>query len=294
MSRAAVATDIHPGAGPDSIRYHYDVSNEFFFLWLGPTKVYSSAMWEGAEDDSLEAAQRRKLDYIIEGSGAPGSNRVLDIGCGWGSAMRRMVDHHRVGHVTGLTLSPAQVAHIDFWGDPRLDARVEDWADHEPEAPYEAIVSIGAIEHFVKLGADPETRMQVYRDFFDRCREWLVPGGRLALQTIAKGDARMDRQGIRDLRLIVKDVFPNIDSPWLSELVQASERKFEMVSLRNDRLDYARTLLEWGRRLRSDRDSAVELVGEEVVERHERFFPGSARHFAMGQANLLRIVFKAV
>jgi cyclopropane-fatty-acyl-phospholipid synthase len=280
------------GAGPASIAYHYDVSNEFFFLWLGPTKVYSSALF--APGDDLDRAQIRKLDHHAEQARVEGASRVLDIGCGWGSMLQRLVDHHHVGHATGITLSEQQVAHIADWGDPRIEARVEDWIDHTPKAPYDAIISIGAIEHFVRLGADRETRMEVFTRFFESCRDWLVPGGRLSLQCITKGDADLDRQGRRDLRFIVTEVFPNIDAPWLAELTAASERRFEMVALRNDRLDYARTLVEWSRRLRANRERAVELVGEDVVARHEQFFPGSARHFALRQANLLRMTFAAV
>ena len=290
---AVVEKDGHPGAGPASIKYHYDVSNEFFFLWLDATHTYSSALWEGADDD-LESAQRRKLDYLARQARAAESRRVLDIGCGWGSLLRRLVDEHRVSRAMGVTLSQAQAGYINGWGDPRCSASVEDWMEHEPEAPYDAIVSIGAIEHFVRLGADSETRMWVYRDFFEKCRSWLAPGGRLALQTITKGDARLDRQARKDLRFIVSEVFPNIDAPWIAELAKASERRFELVSLRNDRLDYARTLLEWAKRLEANRDKAAELVGEEVVERHLRFFPASARHFTLRQANLVRMGFAAV
>jgi cyclopropane-fatty-acyl-phospholipid synthase len=287
-----VERDGTPGAGPASIKYHYDVSNEFFFLWLDRTRTYSSAMWDGADDD-LASAQLRKLDYLIESSRIAGARRVLDIGCGWGSAMRRMVDHHGVDRAIGVTLSEAQAGYINSWDDPHCEARVENWMDHAPTEPYDAIVSIGAIEHFVRIGADPETRKEVYGKFFENCRAWLPPGGTLSLQTIAKGDVRLDRRGMKDLRFILTEIFPNIDSPWLAELAAASEQRFEMVSLRNDRLDYARTLLAWRDRLQAKREQAVELVGEEVVARHERFFVGSARHFVLGQANLIRMVFAA-
>jgi cyclopropane-fatty-acyl-phospholipid synthase len=292
VKQTVVEAPGYSGAGPASIAYHYDVSNEFFFLWLGATQTYSAALFEG--DDDLDRAQLRKLDYHAEQARVEGASRVLDLGCGWGSMMRRLVDRHHVGHVTGVTLSEQQAAHISSFGDPRYDARVEDWTDHAPSAPYDAIISIGAIEHFVRLGADRETRMEVYGRFFESCREWLVPGGRLSLQCITKGDTRLDRQGRRDLRFIVTDVFPNIDAPWLAELASASEQRFEMTAMRNDRLDYAKTLVEWARRLDENREAAVELAGEEVVARHERFFPGSARHFALRQANLLRMTFVAV
>jgi len=293
VSRVVVEQQGTPGAGLASISYHYDQSNRFFALWLDPTMTYSSALWDGADDD-LQSAQLRKLDYLIAGARAAGARRVLDVGCGWGSLLRRLVDEHRVERAHGITLSRAQVDYVDAASDPRVSASLEDWHEHEPGQPYDALVSIGAIEHFVRLGAPEHVRRQAHREFFERCREWLAPGGRLALQTVCKGEVPLDRRGRRDLRLIVTEIFPNIDAPWPSELVEASHGLFEIVSLRNDRMDYARTLMAWHARLMRSRDQALELVVEQVVDRHERFFVGSARHFALGQAGLLRIVFQAV
>jgi cyclopropane-fatty-acyl-phospholipid synthase len=294
VTRAAVVeTDGSPGAGLASISFHYDQSNDFFALWLDPTMTYSSALWQGATDD-LQTAQLRKLDYLIGGARAAGARRVLDIGCGWGSLLRRLTDEHGVERAHGITLSEAQVEFINRPRDPRYDATLENWQTHEPGELYDAIISIGAIEHFVRLGSDEETRRRTHRDFFEHCRSWMAPGGRLALQTVSKGDVPLDRQGRRDLRLIVSEIFPNIDAPWLAELVRACDGLFEVTSLRNDRMDYARTLMEWRGRLAQSKDRAAALVGAEVVERHEDFFAGSARHFALGQAGLLRIVFQAV
>src|SRR5215813_10780134 len=95
-----------PGASPEAIMAHYDTGNEFFRLWIGPELIYSCALFE--EGDDLARAQIRKLDHHIEAAGAPGAERVLEIGCGWGALMRRLVTHWNVKHVVGLTLSPAQ------------------------------------------------------------------------------------------------------------------------------------------------------------------------------------------
>ncbi len=294
MTRGVVAEDGYAGAGPASISHHYDQSNDFFGLWLDPTMTYSSALWTGADDD-LQTAQLRKLDYLIGGANAAGARSVLDVGCGWGSLLRRLVDHHGVEQAHGITLSQEQVDYINAPNDPRYHAQIEHWETHDPTTLYDAIISIGAIEHFVRMGADQETRRRTHRAFFERCRGWLAPGGRLALQSVSKGDVPLDRQGRRDLRLIVTDIFPNIDAPWLAELIAACDGLFEVVSVRNDRMDYARTLMAWHANLSRSRERAIEIVGsEEVVSLHESFFVGSARHFVLGQAGLLRIVFQAV
>ena len=99
------------GASAGAVRFHYDVSNSFYELWLGPSMMYSSAMWAGTETRAdLERAQQRKIDFfaarVLPGSGP---RRVLDVGCGWGWCLRRLAEAHQVTGATGLTLSPAQI-----------------------------------------------------------------------------------------------------------------------------------------------------------------------------------------
>ncbi len=282
----------YSGASAAAIRHHYDVGNDFYRLWLDPTRSYSCALWEG-EDDTLHAAQLRKLDYMADGAAAPGRARVLDVGCGWGGLLRRLVEHHGVAHVTGLTLSQAQADHIGTWADGRYDVRVENWADHKPERPYDAIVSIGAFEHFADFGMTRAARIAAYRRFFACCHAWLPPGGRLALQTNVKGNnVRMDRQTVRDLLFIVDRIFPESELPWPSEILEAAERRFDAVTVRNDADHYARTCACWLDGLVAHRDQAVELVGEQVVRDYERYLSAAADAFRKRHLGLMRIVFE--
>ena len=293
MRDAVVETDSYVGSGPASIKFHYDQGDEFFALWLGSTMTYSGAMWECAEDD-LRTAQLRKLDYVAGQARAAGARRVLDIGCGWGSTLRRLVDAHAVQRAIGITLSEAQVAYVNAERDPRVEARLQDWRTFEPEEPFDAIVSLGTIEHFVSISASEEVRAQTYREFFERCHSWLTRGGRLVLQTMAQGHAPLDRRAWRDIRVILTKIYPNAGPPSLRELVAGCDGRFEIVSLRNDRIDYTRTLMSWHRNLRANRECAVKLVGEEVVDIHERFLTGLSRYFMLGQMELLRMSFSAL
>jgi len=280
------------GASAAAIQHHYDVSNEFYALWLDPGRTYSCALWEDGAD-TLEDAQARKLDYIADGAGTNGAARVLDVGCGWGSMLRRLVEHHGVQHAVGLTLSPAQHAVAAEVAGPRCDVRIENWAEHDAGEPYDAIVSIGAFEHFADYGMTRADRVDGYRQFFDRCREWLPPGGRLALQTNVKGNnVRLDRKAVRDLLFIVDRIFPNSEIPWASEVIEASERRFDVVSVRNDPDHYARTCGEWFERLVRNRERAVALVGEEMVSDYERYLSTSVGHFQNRHLGLLRVVFE--
>lgn len=287
----AVASTEYAGASAQAIEDHYDLGNEFYGLWLDRSLTYSCALW--SDGDTLESAQARKLDHLIEGTRAAGARRVLDIGCGWGSLLRWLVEAHGVEHAVGLTLSREQAEWAAAHCGPRCEVLVENWADHEPPEPYDAVLSIGAFEHFARFGMAREDRVASYRRFFRRCRELLEPGGRLAIQTNAKGsNVRLDRQTASELRFIAETIFKESELPWLSEIVQASERSFELLSVRNDAPHYAKTCAEWLCRLRGNRGRAVELVGEDTVADYERYLSSTVGHFERGHLALLRLIYQ--
>ncbi|KUH80949.1 cyclopropane-fatty-acyl-phospholipid synthase [Mycobacterium sp. GA-1999] len=281
------------GASPESIQHHYDISNKFYSLWLDESMTYSCALWDGQADD-LAAAQLRKIDYLVSEAGAKGCARVLDIGCGWGSVMQRLVAEHGVQHATGLTLSEAQAHHVEGLGDPRLEVLVRDWADFQPDERYDAAISIGAMEHFVKFGWKRSDRVAAYRRFFEKCYEWLNPGAGLALQTIGKGNVVMDEQGLRDCLFIAEHIFPESDPPRLAEIAHAAEKLFEIRSVLNHREHYALTCSAWLERLRSNRVEAEAIVGPEKVSVYERYLEASVRQFRLEHTNLYRISLRKV
>ena len=276
------------GASAESIQHHYDVSDNFYSLWLDESMTYSCGLWQN-EDDYLPRRRRGRLITWFPASGAGGRQRVMDIGCGWGSAMQRLVAEHRVEHVTGLTLSAAQARRIEALGDPRLEVRVQDWADFVPDEPYDAAISIGAMEHFVKFGWERSRKVAAYRRFFEKCHESLKPGAGMALQTIGKGNVVLDEQGLKDTVFIAQHIFPESDPPRLAEIIHATEKLFEVKSVVNHREHYARTCSAWLERLQANRTKAVEIAGPEKVEVYETYLKASIRQFRLGHANLYRI-----
>lgn len=276
------------GASAESIQHHYDVSDTFYSLWLDESMTYSCGLWQN-DDDCLSAAQTRKIDYLVSLSGAGGRERVLDIGCGWGSVMQRLVAEHGVEHVTGLTLSAAQARRIEDLRDPRLEVRVQDWADFVPDAPYDAAISVGAMEHFVKFGWERSKKVAAYRRFFEKCHQSLKPGAGMALQTIGKGNIVLDEQGLRDTIFIAQHIFPESDPPRLAEILHATEKLFEVKSVVNHREHYARTCSAWLERLQANRTEAGEITDPEKVEVYETYLKASIRQFGLGHANLYRI-----
>lgn len=276
-----------PARAAAAIRHHYDVGNEFYRLWLDDSLTYSCAMREHA-DDTLDAAQDRKLRYHLDAVRADQAASVLDIGCGWGSILRRLSGLSNVRRAVGLTLSEEQAAYARAQEFPRVEVRTENWLHYEPDEKFDGIISIGAFEHFAAPDDSTERKIQVYRDFFTRCRSWLRPDGALSLQTIAY--ANMTREGASDF--MQREIFPDADLPTLAEITAAADGVFEVTTMHNARLDYAWTCEQWARRLRARRAEAVELVGAEAVARYERYLKLSALGFRMGKIGLLRLVLR--
>ena len=277
-------------ASARAIEPHYETGNDFFRLWLGATMAYSCAAWTENETESLEAAQLRKIDEHLRRSRAFGARRLLDIGCGWGSALHRAIQSHQVQQATGLTLSPSQRDWVAGLGEDTIDLQLERWADHCPEEPYDAIISIEAFEAFAQLGMPSRDKIEVYRRFFSRCHEWLKPGGWFSLQTIAYGNS-----GPEDFdEFVAAQIFPETDLPRIAELAEAVERIFEIVELHNNRSHYVRTLDTWAARLRENRAAAVALVGEETVVRFQRYLKLSSYMFQVGACDLIRLALRRV
>lgn len=276
------------GASKAAVQHHYDLGNEFYGLWLDSSRTYSCAWWDGARN--LEEAQRRKLDFHIDQANARSASRVLDVGCGWGSLLYRLVDAAGVREAVGLTLSDAQAAWISERRHPCVKAMVQNWRDHQPPQPYDAIISIGAFEHFAQPDLSAAQIVAAYREFFAKCHALLTPGGRLSLQTIAYGTAR--RKNLN--RFIIEHIFPESDLPMLADIALACDGIFEVALLRNDRADYETTLKHWYFNLRANKRRAIDLVGPEAVANYEKYLSLFMVGFHTGAMNLLRIAMRRI
>lgn len=268
-----------------AIRHHYDVGNDFYRLWLDRSLTYSCAMPDGA-DDTLEAAQERKLRFHLDAIGADRARSVLDVGCGWGSILERLALSCGVARSVGLTLSEEQAAFVRSRGYPGVEVLTESWTTYEPGTRFNGIVSVGAFEHFARPEDPPAEKVRIYREFFRRCHSWLAEDGVLSLQTIAY--ANMSREDAS--RFFQDEIFPRADLPTFAEIAAAADGIFEVRSVHNGRLDYAWTCEQWARRLREHRDEAVGMVGPDVFARYQRYLKQSALGFRMGKLCLLRFV----
>lgn len=286
-------TNKNMGASVEAIEHHYGTGNEYFKLWLDESMTYSCAMWgPDNTEQTLYAAQMRKIDYHIEQARAEGAQSVLDIGCGWGSVLNRLVSQYNVHSVVGLTLSKSQAEWIEKTNtNPRITVKLDTWQEHDAgDSAYDSIISIGAFEHFAKLGLSHAEKVKVYREFFQQCHKWLPSRGWLSLQTVAYGNSLQ-----KDFdQFIAQQIFPETDTPRLCELAEGAERLFEIICLRNDRDDYRRTLRAWYSNLKSRRQEAVALKGEQEIKKFEQYLRLMAYMFEVGGLDLHRITLRKI
>ena len=219
---------------------HYDLGNQFFRVWLDEAMVYSSALWDRGTP-TLEAAQKRKIERVVELLEIRGGEQILELGCGWGTLAASLVEA-RAAHVTALTLSPAQ---LEFARDRQarrglasaIDFRLQDYRD--VEGRFDRIVSVEMAE------AVGEAWWPTYFGKVARC---LKPGGRAVLQIITMADAHFDHYR-RNVDFIQRYVFPGGFLPSKTALCQQFERAgLRLVSSEAFGHSYARTLAEWRRR----------------------------------------------
>ncbi|MFI6639233.1 class I SAM-dependent methyltransferase [Streptomyces sp. NPDC050504] len=236
-----------------AISHHYDVGNDFYSLVLGPSMVYSCAYWEGP-DATLEAAQRDKLDLIARKLALKEDDRLLDVGCGWGSMAIHAAREYGA-RVTGITLSTEQAAYArkriaEEGLTDRIEIRVQDYRD-VGDGPYDAISSIGMAEH---VGAVQ------YREYADVLHALLKPGGRLLNHQIARRPEK-DESAYRVDEFIDRYVFPDGElAPLGRTLSTLEEAGFEARDVESIREHYALTLRAWVARLEAAWPKAARLT----------------------------------
>src|SRR6476660_9730883 len=232
----------------EDIQAHYDISNDFFGLFQDPTRTYSCAYFQ-RDDMTLEEAQIAKIDLVLDKLGLQPGMTLLDVGCGWGSVMKRAVEKHDV-NVLGLTLSKNQSVYCR-----QLLEQIDE--------PVDRIISIEAFEAF------PKDR---YAAFFETCYRILPGGGRMVLQTILGHPLkRWPEMGIpitmtdlKFMRFIAKEIFPGGAIPCDEDIAKysgAAGFSLEHTQYLNEH--YVRTLDTWATNLEAASEEAVAETSEE-------------------------------
>ena len=269
------------------VQAHYDLSDEFFRLFLDPTQTYSCAYFE-REDMTLEEAQIAKIDLSLGKLGLEPGMTLLDIGCGWGATITRALEQYDV-NVVGLTLSRNQQAHtqrrLDDHPSPRSKRDLlQGWEQFDENV--DRIISIGAFEHF---GRDR------YTDFFAKASAALPADGVMLLHTIIQpSEEEFAERGLpitmtklRFMKFIMDEIFPGGDLPSAKVVEKHAEHAgFAVKRVQHLRLHYARTLDTWAAALESHRDEAIAVQSQEVYDRYMKYLTGCADLFREGYTDI--------
>ena len=271
----------------DDVQSHYDLSDDFYGLFLDPSHTYSCAYFE-RDDMTLEEAQLAKIDLSLGKLGLEPGMTLLDVGCGWGATLRRAIERYDVNAI-GLTLSKNQAAHaqksLDELDSPRSKrVLLEGWEQFSE--PVDRIVSIGAFEHF---GFDR------YPDFFKMAYQALPAGGVMLLHTIVlptveeleQRQIKLTMKLIRFIKFIMDEIFPGGRLPSVAVVEEgATQAGFEVARVQSLRLHYARTLDIWAAALEARKDEAIAIQSDEVYERYMRYLTGCADLFRNGNTDV--------
>ena len=273
----------------EDVQSHYDLSDEFFALFLDPTRTYSCAYFNDP-NAPLEEAQRAKIDLSLGKCELKPGMKLLDIGCGWGATALRAAEHYQA-NVIGLTLSENQCKHAtqlasESDASENIEFRLQGW--EEFNEPVDRIVSIGAFEHF---------RNSRHDAFFKRCREILPADGIMMLHSIVTPSLASLREAgiefchedVRFARFIRDEIFPGgqLCPPERIKSL-ASQNGFDVYHVQPLRLHYARTLDYWSESLAKERDQAIAIASQTVYDRYQKYLTGCADQFRKGTIDVMQ------
>ena len=282
---ANVESDLTPYY--DESQSIYDISNDFFALFLGPTMGYTCSYFEN-DDMTLDEAQVAKFDLALGKLHLEPWITLLDVGCGWGGAMEVAVQKYDV-NVIGITLSKAQsefarerLAKLDT--DRSIEVRLQGW--EEFNEPVDRIVSIGAFEAF---------KAERYPLFFERAHSLLPSDGRMLLHTILAHTQKFFRDNgikltisdLKFMRFIAAEIFPGGQLPAVEDIETLAEGSgFTLERTHLLQQHYARTLDMWSDNLIANREQAISLTSQEVYDRYLKYLTGCADFFKRGITNV--------
>jgi cyclopropane-fatty-acyl-phospholipid synthase len=286
MSRKAKSRRRHAReADAQQVQYHYDVSDDFYALWLDPRRVYSCAYFR-ERGMALAQAQEAKLDHICRKLMLREGERFLDIGAGWGALLLWAAERYGV-KAHGITLSRNQHAHVNRLIQQRglagrVSMELRDYRDLPEDEPFDKIASVGMFEH-VGLARLPE--------YFAKIHRLLRPGGLLLNHGITAGGTRNEQLGAGLGDFIQRYIFPGGELLHVSQVLKTmSEQSLEPLDVESLRPHYGRTLWAWSDGLEANLETARRVTRESVVRAYRLYLAGSAMCFEHGWISLFQML----
>jgi cyclopropane-fatty-acyl-phospholipid synthase len=281
------------GSSKQEVQVSYDVSNEFFRLWLDERMNYTCGVFEGT--DNLEEAQLKKLNVIHDFAHITPDKRVLDIGCGWGANVEFLALDKGVKDVTGVTLSSAQYEEIKRRNVPGVTAHCMDFFEYKTDAKFDALTSICMIEHVVSPEeARAGKSVERYRSYFKKAYELTNKGAWFGIQTILRNFVPRTKEDIRDIGWVTYEIFPGGITPRMEDIVQAVNPYWEIMEMKTRREHYGKTCWHWRDRLRKNEALIRKQWGDKVFDDYDRYLSTCVRGFdkhyqSLAQWSLRRI-----
>lgn len=259
------------GSSQKDVEVSYDVSNEFFRLWLDERMNYTSAVYE-SWDQSLEAAQLNKLHILSEFAKVTPDKRILDIGCGWGACVEYLATTRKVKEAVGITLSRAMAEEVNARQIPRVKCVADDFRTWKPEAKFDGLISICMMDHLCSPQEAREGKaIDIYRQYFKRCWEITTPGSWFGLQTILRNRTPRIKKDLEDVFFVTHEIFPGGLNPRLEDVITAVNPYWEVMQANTRREHYGKTTGEWLRRLRMHEQTIRSKWGDKVFEDYDRY-----------------------
>lgn len=264
----------------EQIDHSYSLSNEFFALWLDENMHYTSAAFDDRDDLTLEEAQERKVRVLYDFAEMDETKTILDIGCGWGSALD-CITRFGCKEAHGITLSTEQAKYCWDRNLPNAKVWIQDYALFEPPKKYDALISIEMIDHLCSPAqARQGLAVELYRAYFNKLAEWVEPGACFGFQAILRNRVPRARKDLEDLAFTADVIFPGGLNPRIEELVVAIAPRWELEKLIMRRRDYGRTTAEWLRRFRLHEATIREKWGDQVYDDYDRYLSTCVKAFA--------------
>ncbi len=271
------------------IQFHYDLSDDFYALWLDPLRVYSCAYFQ-TPDMSIAQAQEAKLDHICRKLRLSGGERFLDVGAGWGGLLLWAAEHYGVD-ATGITLSKNQHAYVNrLIQEKGLQGRVRmellDYRKLDETRPYDKIASVGMFEHVGRAQLE---------GYFSKLRRLVRPGGLVLNHGITAGGVDNAELGAGMGEFIEKYIFPGGELTHISHVLgRLAEGGLEDVDIENLRPHYARTLWAWSDALEARLPEARKILpgeqGERSLRAYRMYLAGCAMGFEHGWIALHQVL----